>query len=191
MWNLVPTPAFCIEQNTLRDAFVAGITLNIFNKHADRVKMANLAQMVNVLQALILTDGKKIALTPTYRVFDMYQVHQDATLLPSDLQTVSYTENGNEQPALSASVSRSADGTINISLVNIDPKNALDLKCVFQGTEISKATGQILTAPALNARNTFDDPDNVINKDFKGFSIKKGVLDVQMPAKSVVVLRAK
>ncbi len=192
-YNVEPgtNPGFLYQQNTLRDAFVAGTTLNIFNEHADRVKMANLAQMVNVLQALILTDGNKMVLTPTYHVFDMYQVHQNATLIPSDLQTASYEVVGNKQPALNASVSRSADGTINISIVNIDPKNSMDLNCVFQGAAISGATGQILTASTLNAHNTFDQPDNVNNKEFKDFSIKKGVLNVKVPAKSVIVLRAK
>src|ERR1019366_6761919 len=104
------------QQNTLRDALVAGATLNIFNQHCDRVKMANIAQLANVLQAMILTDKEKMILTPSYHVFEMYVPHQDATLLPSELQSAEYAFNDKMIPAVSASASRDRAGRIHVTL---------------------------------------------------------------------------
>ena len=119
-------PGFLYQQNTLRDALVAGVSLNYFNKKADRIKMANLAQTVNVLQALILTKDEKIVLTPTYHVFEMYKVHQDATLLLFDITRQDfYDYQGTKLPALSISASRDKNGLIHITLVNIHPKNKM------------------------------------------------------------------
>jgi alpha-N-arabinofuranosidase len=115
-------PGFLFQQNTMRDAVLAGATLNIFNNHAERVRMANLAQCVNVLQAVILTDKTKMLLTPTYYVMQMYSVHQDAKLLPLTINSPLYTFNGETLPALSASASKDKNGFVHVSLVNIDSK---------------------------------------------------------------------
>lgn len=184
-------PGFLYQQNTLRDAFVAGMTLNIFNNHAERVRMANLAQTVNVLQALILTEKDKMILTPTYHVFDMYKVHQDATLLSSDVKTEDYSLNNKKIPALNVSSSRSADGTVNISIVNIHPTKSIDLDCDLRGVSVKTVNGQILTAKELNTRNTFENPNTIKPENFDKAKLKNNIVSLAVPAKSVVVLRVK
>ena len=184
-------PGFLYQQNTLRDAFVAASTLNIFNKNCDRVKMANIAQLVNVLQSLILTQKEKMILTPTYHVFDLYKVHHDAVFLPFDLTTENYELNGEQLPALNISSSKAKDGSINISIVNIHPDKAMPLECDLRGVKVSTVSGKILTGNALNAHNTFDQPSNVKVTDFNKATLKNNILIVELPAKSVVVLNVK
>ena len=193
-WDVEPgtNPGFLYQQNTMQDAFVAAITLNIFNEHCDRVKMANLAQTVNVLQSLILTNGDKMILTPTYYVFDLYKVHQNATYLPSNLHSEDYQLGDKKIPALYASSSKAEDGTIHISLVNVNPDKAIELICDLRGGKFKKASGKILTAPELNSHNTFEQPDNVTIKDFNKLSVKnEHTLNITVPAKSVMVLSLK
>ncbi|MDR2932539.1 MAG: alpha-N-arabinofuranosidase, partial [Oscillospiraceae bacterium] len=183
-------PGFLYQQNTLRDALVAGIHLNLFNNHADRVRMANIAQMVNVLQAIILTEGEKMVLTPTYHVFDMYKVHQDAALLNTALVCDNYSSGeGDGLPKISASASRDKAGTINITLCNIDPEDKASVRCVVDtlpGT--AKVTGTVLTAGAMNVHNTFDAPNAIAPTDFNGFTHSGDTLTVDLPAKSVVLI---
>jgi alpha-N-arabinofuranosidase len=167
---------------------VAAVNLNIFHKHCDRVKMANIAQMVNVLQSMILTKDKEIVLTPTYYVFKMYSVHQDATLLPVDLQCASYANGKDSVPALSASASQDRSGKIHISLANLHPTMAQDLRCELKGTVASKASGEIITAATINAYNDFGKPEEVSIKPLKGAQMKNGTLTVSLPAKSIVTL---
>jgi len=181
-------PGFLYQQNTLRDAMVAALSLNYFNERCDRIKMANIAQTVNVLQALILTDEEKFLLTPTYHVFEMYKVHHDATLLPVFLETPEYVYEGQSLPMLSASGSRSADGIIQVSLVNIDPHNENDLSLEIRGADIAEITGRILTADKFNDHNTFQNPDQVKPAIFGDFKIQKGRIRVKVPAKSIIVL---
>lgn len=121
-------PGFLFQQNSLRDALVAASTLNIFNNHAERVRMANLAQTINVLQALIFTNNEKMLLTPTYHVFDLYQVHQDATLIPLNIQSKDYQFNNQKIKAINASASKDKNGAVHISLVNLDPNNVNDVQ---------------------------------------------------------------
>ncbi len=184
-------PGFLYQQNTLRDAMVAAVNLNIFHKHCDRVKMANIAQMVNVLQAMILTKEKDIVLTPTYYVFEMYSVHQDAALLPVDLQCESYTDGKDSIPALSASASKDKEGKIHISLANLHATKAQDVRCELKGTTGSKVSGEIITAATLNAYNDFGKPEAVGLKPFTGAQLKNGILTVSLPAKSIVTLEMK
>jgi alpha-N-arabinofuranosidase len=187
-------PGFLYQQNTLRDALVAGINLNIFNNHCDRVRMANIAQMVNVLQAVILTDGDRLLLTPTYHVFNMYKVHQDAELLPVVLECDEYRMGEEALPQISASASVDKDGKVHISLCNLSHEASADIDCllggmpVFKGGVPSSVSGTILTAPVMNAHNTFDDPENIKPAAFNGASLKDGNLKVVLPAKSVTVL---
>jgi alpha-N-arabinofuranosidase len=181
-------PAFLYQQNSLRDALVAASTLNIFNNHADRVKMANLAQTVNVLQSLALTKGSQMVLTPTYYVFDMYQVHQDATLLPLTLSTPQYTMGDAHIPAVNASASKDSAGVVHLSLVNLDPARAITVRASLGELKWSRVTGQVLTSGHFNDVNTFEDPDKVIAKPFSGASQKGDDLVVTLPSKSVVVL---
>jgi len=125
-------PGFLYQQNSLRDALIAATSLNIFNNHCERVKMANLAQTVNVLQALILTDKEKMLLTPTYHVFDMYKVHHDATWLPLQVNTPDYVLGDVKVPAVNASASRDKNGAVHITLVNLDPKTKSPLPRICQ-----------------------------------------------------------
>ncbi len=184
-------PGFLFQQNSLRDAFVAGISLNYFNERCERIKMANIAQTVNVLQALIFTQDDKIVLTPTYHVFEMYKVHHGATLLPMHIECGSYSYNNKELPALSGSASKDKNGTVHISLVNIDPKKVVDLNIDLRGLEASKVTGRILTSPNVSDHNTFEKPDLVAPKEFTGAKIKNNKLTFTMPAKSIIVLEIK
>jgi len=179
---------FLYQQNSLRDALVAGVTLNIFNSHCDRVKMANIAQTVNVLQAMILTQDDKMVLTPSYHVFEMYKVHHDATLLPVELQCSDYKLGDNRIPALNVSASRDSSGKIHISVCNLDAKAGAKLDCELRGAQPQKASGRILTAETITAHNTFEKPQEVRPVEFKGFSITGNSLTVKLPAKSVAVL---
>lgn len=184
-------PGFLYQQNSLRDALIAGTTLNIFNNHSDRVKMANLAQTINVLQALILTEKNKMLLTPTYHVFDLYQVHQDAKYLPIDFVSPDYVSEGKTIKALNVSASQDATGAIHISLVNLDPKNKIKLNTTLNGLTWKSVTGQILTSKSVTDVNTFTEPGKVGITEFKGAKKEGGNLSVELPAQSIVVLKLK
>ncbi len=162
-WDVEPgtNPGFLFQQNTLRDAMVAGLSLNYFNDRCERIKMANIAQTVNVLQSLIFTDGEKMLLTPTYHVFEMYKVHHDATMLPLHLNCENYVMEGRELPALSASASKDKNGVVHISVVNIDPAREVKLLIDLRGGDYSDVSGRILTSPELNTHNTFEKPEEV------------------------------
>ena len=181
-------PAFLYQQNTLRDAVTAGLYLNIFNNHCDRVKMANVAQMVNVLQSMILTKDDKIVLTPTYYVFKMFAVHQDATMLPIKLKCDEYSEGSEKINSLSVSASKDKDGKIHISIVNLNPKKEMKLNCEVSGVSVKIVSGEIITADKMNAYNDFGKPEEVTIKPFTGAQLEKGMLNVNLPAKSVVML---
>jgi alpha-L-arabinofuranosidase len=186
-------PGFLLQQNTLRDAMLCAATMNIFHKHADRVRMANIAQMVNVLQSLILTKDEKMVLTPTYYIYDMYKVHQDAQNLPVDVLSPNFSYEFQSLPALSVSASKDKNGAIHVSLVNIDPKNDIDASVTFKALSSgAKVTyGQILTANSVAAVNTFDAPNTVVPADFKGARLAKGALSLTVPAKSVITVEIK
>jgi alpha-N-arabinofuranosidase len=180
------------QQNSLRDAVLAGLSFHIFHDHNDRVRMANIAQIVNVLQAMLLTDGEKMVLTPTYHVFEMYTVHHDATRLPIDFDDgPDYEHDGRSMPALSLSASRNDEGDIHLSLVNAHAREPIDLACELEGVEADGVSGRILTAEKLDAHNTFDEPENVEPQDFSDAKIEDGKLTVKVPPHSVVVLTLK
>jgi alpha-N-arabinofuranosidase len=184
-------PGFLYQQNTLRDALVAGLTLHIFHAHADRVRMANIAQTVNVLQAVVLTDGPRLLLTPTYHVFEMFQGHQNATLLPAQLTTDVYARGDQSIPSLSASASRNGDdGPITLSLCHTDPTRETTLTCDLRGANLSDiSSARVLTAQAINAHNTFDRPDQIRPLPFDGARLENGNrLSVTLPPASVAVL---
>ena len=184
------------QQNTMRDAMVAALTLNIFHRYTDRIKMANIAQIANVLQSMILTSADKMVLTPTYYVFLMYNVHQDALNIPLDIQCATRQAraqmgtDGDERtiPLLSATASRQADGTVHISLANIDLTSTNDVTISLGGLQPATVTGQILTAGSITDNNTFDEPEKVTPATFTGATIDGGTLTVKMPAMSIVTL---
>jgi len=181
-------PGFLYQQSTMRDAVLAASTLNVFNNHADRVKMANIAQIINVLQSVILTDKEKMILTPTYHVFEMYTPHHDATLLPSELKCADYKFGDNSIPSVSASASKGKDGKINVTLCNLNPNAAADLTCDLQGAKAATINGRILTAETIQSHNTFDKPQVVKPASFSDFKVSAGGFTVKLPAKSVVAL---
>src|SRR5690606_7621338 len=188
-YNVEPgtNPGFLYQQNTLRDALVAGINLNIFNNHNDRVHMANIAQMVNVLQAVILTEGDRLVLTPTYHVFDMYKVHQDATRLELELSSEPYRFGDAVIPKLSASASRDGEGRINLTVCNLDHADGATLEVELRGVgAVKSVSGLVLTAENMQAHNTFDEPEAVKPVPFGGAKAEGGKLRADLPAKSVV-----
>lgn len=174
-------PGFLQQQNTIRDAMVAAITLNIFQKHADRVHMANIAQMVNVLQAMILTKGDKMIKTPTYYVFDMYQKHMDAELV----------EGVGDAPENVTYTATQKDGALTISLANYDlnEEKTVDFTAAQPYKQIDSAV--ILTADKMDAHNTFENPDAVKEVAFKDATLENDGLHIKLPAKSVVTITLK
>ncbi|MDR1861197.1 MAG: alpha-N-arabinofuranosidase [Bacteroidales bacterium] len=189
-YNVEPNtnPGFLFQQNTMRDAIVAAINLNLFNRHCARVKMANIAQTVNVLQALILTENEKMLLTPTYWTFFLYKAHHDATLLPVSLTCDKYELNGRKLDALSVSASKDNAGKIHITIVNIDPNKAQNLETELRGTSAKKVSAKILTAPGIADFNSFEKPETVGVSDFKAVKLSGGIIKAELPAKSVVLL---
>lgn len=187
-------PGFLYQQNSIRDALVAGATLHIFHNHNDRVRMANLAQLVNVLQAVILTEGDKMLKTPTYHVLDMFKVHQDAERLDLSLtDTSTYKYGDKEIPEVSVSASINAEGTIHISLCNLNPNTASNVSLQLRGvaTDNTKITGTTLTGDSMDAHNTFDQSDRVAPKSFTAFKLEAGSLSIELPAMSVTMLELK
>ena len=179
---------FLYQQNTLRDALVAGLTLNTFNNHCDRVKMANIAQTVNVLQAMILTRDEKMILTPTYHVFEMYKVHHDATMLPVELKCNDYQFGDEKIPALNVSASRDTSGKIHLTLCNLNPKSFAKIICKLNGVKATSISGRVLTADDMNTHNTFDNPEVIRPAPFNTFELTNEGLTATLPPKSVVVL---
>ncbi len=184
-------PSFLYQQNSLRDAIIAGTHLNIFNNHSDRVQMAQLAQTINVLQALILTEGPKMILTPTYHVFDLYKVHHDATLLPVRFTSPDYEMNGRSIPALNISASKDSTGVVHITIVNVDPNRDINLSTKINQVKWSSVTGKILTSTKITDINTFDKPETVRIQNFNGARKKGDLLNVTLPPRSVVMLEIK
>lgn len=182
-------PGFLYQQSTMRDALVAGINLNIFNKHCNRVKMANIAQMVNVLQSVILTDKERMLLTPTYHVFNMYKKHQDAELLDSSLHGIDMIGIDNEHmvPQLHESVSLSKDGKVQVTLNNLSITESYNIEGILTDSKVKSVKGTILTND-MKAYNTFDNPDKVSPKTFTDFKITDSSISIAIPACSVLHL---
>ncbi len=183
-------PGFLYQQNSLRDALVAALTLNIFNKHCRRVTMANIAQTVNVLQALILTDehSDRIVRTPTYHVFELYRVHHDAEALALDLQVDAVGAGHAVMPGITASASRDHAGAVNLTLCNVDPAQSAAVVCAVRGAHGQTVSGRVLTALTMQAHNTFDDPDAVAPQPFAGAELVGDRLTFTLPARSVLAL---
>jgi alpha-N-arabinofuranosidase len=177
-------PGFLYQQSTMRDAMVAGVTLNIFNNYAERVRIANIAQTINVLQAVILTEGAKMILTPTYHVFDMYKVHQDAVKLPVYVECDSW----DGMPAISASASMDSADRTHVSLCNIDPKEEKEVSLEMHVPAGTKVSGEILNSGDMHDHNTFE-KDNIVNpKPFNGACVKGSKVIVKLPPLSIVTL---
>jgi alpha-N-arabinofuranosidase len=180
-------PAFLVQQNSLRDAVLAALNINIFARHAERVRMANIAQMVNVLQAMIITDQERMVLTPTYHVFRMYIPFQDATLVSLAFDGGTYTAGGVTLPRVDAIAARDASGTLWLAITNIDPNQAADVVVTVPGVSPRSVAGETLTAPKVDSVNTFDAPTAVQPKPFTG-SVQGGRITLRVEPKSVTVV---
>lgn len=184
-------PGFLYQQNTMRDALVACISLNIFNKNCDRVKMANIAQLVNVLQSVILTEGAKMLLTPTYYVFRMYKYHQNAQLLESFAETAQIGANGYNVPDISESVSMDESGNIHITLGNLSSDTVKEMEIEFSEKKAKQVTASILTGQ-MNAHNTFENPETVKEQPFIDFTVTvNGTIKLVVPPCSVIHMKVK
>jgi alpha-N-arabinofuranosidase len=171
----------------MRDAIIASLNINLFSRHADRVRMTAIAQMVNVLQAMILTNGSKMTLTPTYHIFKMYLPFQDAKVLPVSFDAGTYTFGDITLPRTDAIAARDTDGKVWIAVTNVDPHRPVEIDATISGLTARSAIGTVLTAPAVDTINTFDKPNAVTPKSIQG-TVRKGRLRVTLPAKSVAVL---
>jgi alpha-N-arabinofuranosidase len=177
------------QQNTLRDAMVAACTLHIFNAHCERVPMANLSMTVNQLHSLILTEDEKFLLTPTYHVFDLYKGHQNALLLPHELECGDYTSKGERIPKISFSASKSAEGYSTLSVCNVDPREKAELTCTLKGMKVEHVTAQTITSEKMNDHNTFENPETVRPKPFNNLSWEGENLKMELAPKSITVLQ--
>jgi alpha-N-arabinofuranosidase len=178
-------PGFLYQQNSLRDALIAALNFNIFNRHSARVRMANIAQTANVLQSVILTEGDKTVLTPTWHAFRMYTVHHDAKLLPVSFSSPDYRfgDDVTAQADICASVNDA--GEVNITLVNLDANNSLELSGEIRGGDYKKVESEVLTASRICDCNTFDSPETVTTCPLEDVKIKDGILTVRLPSKCV------
>ena len=185
-------PAFLYQQNTLRDAMVAALNFDIFNKNCDRVKMANIAQAINVLQSVILTKGEQMVLTPTYYVFKMYKVHQDADLLPIDISCGDYTVGDKSIKTISSTVSKDSTGLIHITLSNVNPNEPAKVQIKLEGTEQREFTrGEIITGKEMNSYNDFGKQEEVTLKNFYQVNLNGNETNVELPSKSIVMIELK
>ncbi|MEO6186045.1 MAG: alpha-L-arabinofuranosidase C-terminal domain-containing protein [Steroidobacteraceae bacterium] len=180
-------PGFLVQQNSQRDAVLAALNLNIFARHADRVRMANIAQMVNVLQAMILTDKEKMLLTPTYHVFRMYVPFQDATFVPLTLNAGTWSQGQITLPRVDAIAARDAQGRLLLAITNVDPLRVAQIEVGLGGAQIASATGETLTAPSVDSVNTFDAPETVVPRPLNA-TVQAGRLQLHLEPKSVSVL---
>lgn len=181
-------PGFLYQQNSLRDALIAGTTLNIFNNHADRIKMANLAQTVNVLQSIVLTKGKEMLLTPTYYVFELFKNHMDAKLVPLTFVAPDYTNGDLKIPSVNASASVDSNGKMHITFVNIDASKDITVKAAITGAGYKSLKGRVLTSNYFTDFNTFDNKTKIAPATFKEMKMEKGNLVAKLPKLSVVSL---
>jgi alpha-N-arabinofuranosidase len=180
-------PGFLVQQNSLRDAILAALNLNIFVRHSDRVRMANIAQMINVLQAMILTDKEKMVLTPTYYVFKMYVPFQDATFLPVTFNAGTYTNGNITLPRVDAIAARDTAGKLWLEITNVDPNQAVEIEVSLNGTTPKSATGETLTAPKVDSVNTIAAPNTVVPKPVSA-KVQGGKLSLKLEPKSVTVV---
>lgn len=180
-------PGFLYQQNSMRDAILASINLNLFNEHSARVKMANIAQMINVLQAILLTEGDKMVKTPTYHVFDMYKEHMEADLVYSHCENKDIEAKDGKFKAVSQSVSVDAQGKMHITISNASLDEEFDIDCAIPRSEYKNVSAKILTAK-YDAVNTFDSPDVVKPEVFDDVKLEGERLALKLPKCSLVAI---
>jgi alpha-N-arabinofuranosidase len=180
-------PGFLAQQNSLRDAVLAALNLNIFARHADRVRMANIAQMINVLQAMILTDKEKMVLTPTYYVYKMYVPFQDATFVPATFDAGTYTHDGSTLPRIDAIAAKDKTGKLWLAVTNVDPNQSAEIELTLAGVNAKSAAGETLSASNVDSVNSFDAPSTVVPKPISA-KAQDGKLTLKLEPKSVTVV---
>jgi alpha-N-arabinofuranosidase len=180
-------PGFLVQQNSLRDAILASLNLNIFARHADRVRMANIAQMINVLQAMIMTNKEKMVLTPTYQVFKMYLPFHDATFVPVTFDAGIYTQGDIRLPRLDAIAAKDASGKLWLEVTNLDPEQPVEIEAELAGIQVKSAAGEMLTAPKVDSVNSFEAPNAVVPKPVSA-KVQDGKLVLKLEPKSVTVV---
>jgi alpha-N-arabinofuranosidase len=180
-------PGFLVQQNSQRDAVLAALNLNIFARHADRVRMANIAQMINVLQAMIMTDKEKMVLTPTYYVFKMYLPFQDATFVPVTFEAGMYTNGNITLPRVDAIAAKDKSGKLWLEITNVDPDRPVEIDLSLTGITAKFAAGETLVAPKVDSVNTFDAPNTVRPKPISA-KAQGGKLALKLEPKSVTVI---
>jgi alpha-N-arabinofuranosidase len=180
-------PHFLVQQNSLRDGILASLNLNIFARHADRVRMSNIAQMINVLQSMILTDKEKMVLTPTYYVYKMYVPFQDATFVPVAFDAGTFTHGSISTPRVDALAARDVAGKVWLEITNLDPEKPVAIDAELSGVTVKSAKGETLTASAVDSMNTFAAPDTVVPKPVSA-NVKGGRLALTVEPESVTVL---
>jgi alpha-N-arabinofuranosidase len=180
-------PGFLVQQNSQRDAILAALNINIFARHADRVQMANIAQMINVLQAMIMTDKEKMVLTPTYHLFKMYVPFQNATFVPVSFDAGTYALGDIKLPRVDAIAAKDATGKLWLAITNVDPNQPVDVDASIAGVTARSVAGETLTAPKVDSVNTFDAPNVVAPKAISA-KAQNGRLVLQLPPKSVTVV---
>jgi alpha-N-arabinofuranosidase len=180
-------PGFLAQQNSLRDAVLAALNLNIFARHADRVRMANIAQMINVLQAMILTDKEKMVLTPTYYVYKMYVPFQDATFVPATFDAGTYTHDGSTLPRIDAIAAKDKTGKLWLAVTNVDPNQSAEIELTLAGVNAKSAAGETLSASNVDSVNSFDAPNTVVPKPISA-KAQDGKLTLKLEPKSVTVV---
>jgi alpha-N-arabinofuranosidase len=180
-------PGFLAQQNSLRDAILAALNLNIFARHADRVRMANIAQMINVLQAMILTDKEKMVLTPTYYVYKLYLPFQDSSFVPVTLNTGNYSHGDLTLPRVDAIAAKDSGGRLWLEITNVDPNQPLEIEANLAGITAKSVGGETLTAPKVDSINAFDAPTVVMPKPVS-VKIQGDKLSMTLEPKSVTVL---
>lgn len=188
-YDATPGASPLYQQNTLRDAFVAALHFHAFHRHAARLRMANIAQTVNVLQAMLLTQGDALVLTPTYHLFRMYVPFQDATYLPVTYdEQATYARGDYRVPAVSATAARGTDGKLYASVANLDPHEAVELTLAVIGGAVRNPSAELLTAEAMNSHNTFAAPETVRPTPFRGLESNRSTLTLTLPAKAIVMI---
>jgi alpha-N-arabinofuranosidase len=180
-------PGFLLQQNSQRDAILAALNLNIFARHADRVRMANIAQMINVLQAMILTDKEKMVLTPTYYVYKMYVPFQDAALVPVTFNAGTYTNGNVTLPRVDAIAAKDKAGRLWLEITNVDPNQTAEVEINLPGITPKSAAGETLTAPKVDSVNSFAAPNAVMPKPISA-KAQGGKLALRLEPKSVTVI---
>jgi alpha-L-arabinofuranosidase len=180
-------PGFLVQQNSLRDAILAALNLNIFARHADRVRMANIAQMINVLQAMILTDKEKMVMTPTYYAYKMYVPFQDATFVPVTFNAGVYTQGEITLPRVDAIAAKDSAGRVWVEITNVDPNQPVEIEVSLVGITPKSAAGETLTAPKVDSVNSFEAPNKVVPRPISA-KVQGGKLALKLEPKSVTVI---